>query len=186
LLSILEVALALHETGVGRRKEERAMGVAGVFEARSRRRRRTEDGASAVEFALVLVPFLVIVFGLIQYGFYFYAAQSGSSAANSALRQLTVGNCQDSTKLATYVNQRINGSADGGATIVTKFYNPDGSLVTNTPVAANVQVGGTVTLEITFKAFDMHFPFVPFLNNATVKRSVQARIEDTVDEGCGV
>ena len=145
-----------------------------------------EDGAAAVEFALVLIPFLIVVFGLIQYGFYFFAAQAGSSAANSALRQLAVGNCQDSTKLATYINSRIQGAANGTATISTTYYDTTGAQVTNAPVAKNVPIGGTVKLTITFNPIDLKLPLVPFINNAQVKREVQARVEDVVDEGCGV
>jgi Flp pilus assembly protein TadG len=145
-----------------------------------------EDGAAAVEFALVLIPFLIVVFGLIQYGFYFFAAQAGSSAANSALRQLAVGNCQDSTKLATYVNSRIQGAAEGTATITTNYYDTTGALVTNTPVAQNVPVGGTVKLTITFAPINLKLPLVPFMTNAQVKREVPARVEDNTDEGCGV
>jgi Flp pilus assembly protein TadG len=154
--------------------------------ARCDRRDRTESGAVAVEFALILVPFLVLVLGLIQYGFYFYAAQTGSNAANSAIRELSVGNCQDSAALTNYVTNRVSGSAAGPVTVTTKYYRADGTQVTNQPVAQNVPVGGTVTLELSFKALDMNFPFVPFLNDAQVKRVVQARVEDTVDEGCGV
>lgn len=148
--------------------------------------RREEGGAAAVEFALVLIPFLIVVFGLIQYGFYFFAAQAGSSAANSALRQLAVGNCQDSAKLASYVNSRIQGSAEGNATITATYYDTTGTQVTNAPVAQNVPVGGTVKLSIVFKPINLKLPLVPFINNAEVNRVVQARVEDTTDEGCGV
>ena len=40
------------------------------------RRRRNEHGASAVEFALIMIPFFVLIFGLIEYGWYFYVAQN--------------------------------------------------------------------------------------------------------------
>jgi Flp pilus assembly protein TadG len=153
---------------------------------RGSRSGRQEDGAAAVEFALIIAPLLLVVFGLIQYGFYFYAEQAGSSAANSALRQLAVGNCQDSTKLATYVNSRISGAASGTATITTNYYDATGTAVTNTPVAQNVPIGGTVKLTIQFQAIDMHLPLVPFLSSPTINRVVQARVEDTTDEGCGV
>lgn len=153
--------------------------------ARRRTRSRAEDGAAAVEFALIVGPLLLIVFGLIQYGFFFYAAQTGSSAANSALRQLAVGNCQDSTKLATYINNRIQGSSNGNATITTTYYDQSGNVVTNAPVAQNVPIGGTVKLTISFKPIDLKLPFVPFVSSNPVERTVQARVEDTGDEGCG-
>ena len=52
-------------------------------------------------------------------------------------------------------------------------------------MATNAEVGGTVKLEITFDSIDLNFPFVPFLDNAEVYRTVTARVEDTTDQGCG-
>ncbi len=54
---------------------------------------RHEHGAAAVEFALVLVLLLTLLFGIIQYGFYFYSASTGSAAAREALRRASVGDC---------------------------------------------------------------------------------------------
>ena len=54
------------------------------------RARAGEHGAVAVEFALVLPFLLVIVFGSIQYGFYFWADQGGSDAARKAARLAAV------------------------------------------------------------------------------------------------
>lgn len=145
-----------------------------------------EGGAVAVEFALVLVPFLLIVFGAIQYGMYFFASQNASNAVDSALRQLAVGNCQSDTELEDYIDARLTGSTDGTAPVITRtYYNIDGSTVTNSPAPTNVQVGGTVKLELTFQVIDFSFPFLPFLNDAQVNRTVQARVEDTVADGCG-
>lgn len=50
-----------------------------------------ERGASAVEFALVLVPLLAILFGIIQYGFVFARAQGVEGAARQAARLAAVG-----------------------------------------------------------------------------------------------
>ena len=32
----------------------------------------------------------------------------------------------------------------------------------------------------------MNFPFVPFLSDPQIDRTVEARVEDTTDQGCGV
>lgn len=149
------------------------------------RRRGEQQGAVAVEFALILVPFLMLVFGLIQYGFYFYSAQSGSHAINAAVRQLSVGNCQAQSDLQTYVTKTIGGAASGPVTVGTPVYaNIDGSAPAS-PGAKNVTIGGTVTLTVTFRTINMHFPFVPFLSNAAVIRTATARVEDNEDQGCG-
>ena len=52
--------------------------------------RQPERGAAAVEFGLVLIPFLLLVFGIIQYGFLFYSYQGGSDVAREAARRAAV------------------------------------------------------------------------------------------------
>jgi Flp pilus assembly protein TadG len=153
----------------------------------SSRTRRGESGAAAVEFALVLVPFLMLVFGIIQYGLYFYGAQSGSHAANSAVRQLSVGNCQASGTLQTYLDNQL-GDGLGNAVLTPSPYGVTyvdaGGSTVNAPLPAGA-VGGTVTLKFKFSTPNLHFPLLPFLSDSAVTREVQARIEDTTDGGCG-
>ena len=52
--------------------------------------RDDERGASAVEFALVLLPLLLIVFGIIDYGRAFYVQVSLESATREIARQRAV------------------------------------------------------------------------------------------------
>src|SRR6185312_14558172 len=74
---------------------------------RRRRDRREQGGAAAVEFALILIPMLYLVFGLIQYGWYFYAMQSGSSAVGDAARRVAVGNCQTVGEVQTLLKNHL-------------------------------------------------------------------------------
>ena len=143
--------------------------------------RRSESGASAVEFALIVVPILIVLFGLIQYGLYFYSAQSGSQAINATIRQLAVGNCQSATSLQTFVDNQIGAGETGSATIVRTYTNPDGTTPAS-PAPANVGIGGKVTLKITFNTINMNFPFVSFLTDAKVTRQAQARVEDVTEQ----
>lgn len=142
-------------------------------------RRRDDQGAAAVEFALVMLPLLYLVFGIIQFGFYFWASNSGQSATAEAVRRLTVGDCTTTTELETFLKNKMGSAtttaaADLNPTVV--FKKADGS---------NGQaVGGSVTLTVTYKAIDMNLPFIPMPENSAgdvvVTREVFARVEDTV------
>ena len=69
--------------------------------------RRTDRGATAVEFALLMVILLTLVFEIIQYGMYFYSMQTGTSAAREAVRRLSVGDCQNMSELKPFIHRRL-------------------------------------------------------------------------------
>lgn len=154
-----------------------------VCPRRPRPRRRGERGAAAVEFAIVLPLLLLIVFATIQYGLYFWAAQTGSSAISVAARQLTVGNCDTEPELVTMVENRLGATAVGTPTVTRTYYDVDGATALGS-TASVAKVGGTVEVTITFDTIDLNFPFVPFLDDAEVSRQVVARVEDNTDQGC--
>src|SRR3954452_14664371 len=109
-----------------------------------RRARRDEGGAAAVEFALIMLPLLYLVFGLIQYGWYLYAMQSGTSAVGDAARRVAVGNCQTVAQVQTLLKNKLGAattasSASGIATTVTYTKASDGSTM-----AAPGEIGGSV------------------------------------------
>jgi Flp pilus assembly protein TadG len=64
-----------------------------------RRPNKRERGLALVEFALTLPLFLVLVLGMVEYGYYFYVAVSATNAAREGARQCTLvalgacGNC---------------------------------------------------------------------------------------------
>jgi len=144
---------------------------------RRRRDRRDEGGAAAVEFALVLIPLLYLVFGLIQYGWYFYAMQSGSSAVGDAARRAAVGNCQTVAQIQTLLKNHLGvattASSGSGITTTLAYTAADGS-----SMAAPGQVGGSVTVTATFPTLNLHFPFIPVPSSGTITRTNVARIED--------
>jgi len=150
---------------------------------RSRRDRRDEGGAAAVEFALVLIPLLYLVFGIIQYGWYFYAMQSGSAAVGDAARRLAVGNCQTTGEVQTLLKSHLGAAttASSASQISTTiaYTKADGSPSGTPSDPTNpAQIGGSVTVTATFPTLNMHFPFIPVPNGADVTRTNVARIED--------
>ena len=133
-----------------------------------------------------MLPLLYLVFGTIQYGMYFYATQTGTSAVGEAVRRLTVGNCQDSTQLKQFLASRLGAaSSDSASDLSTTVTYMDGSSPPASTPAPGV-VGGSVTLTLTFDAVNMHFPFIPLPNGGTVTRSEFGRVEDTtsLSNGC--
>jgi Flp pilus assembly protein TadG len=141
------------------------------------RRRRDEGGAAAVEFALILIPMLYLVFGLIQYGWYFYAMQSGSSAVGDAARRMAVGNCQTvgqvQTLLKNHLGVATTASSASSITTTVAYTQADG-----TSMSAPGQIGGSVTVTATFPTLNLHFPFIPVPNSGNVTRTNVSRIED--------
>jgi Flp pilus assembly protein TadG len=142
------------------------------------RRRREQRGAAAVEFALVLIPMLYLIFGVIQYGWYFYAMQSGSAAVGNAARGVAVGSCQSVSDVQSLLKGQLGAAttASSASQINTTltYVNTDG-----TPDTSPGHVGGSITVTATFPTLNMHFPFIPVPNNGDVTRTNVARIEDT-------
>jgi Flp pilus assembly protein TadG len=136
-----------------------------------------ETGAAAVEFALVLPVLLLVVFGIIQYGYYFYASQDASAAAREAARRSAVGDCDTQTKLEDFVKARL-GAVSYSDLDVTRTYTP------TTPA-----VGGEVSVTISFTTLNIHAPFVPVpsdssTGDAVIISQADARVEDLDEESC--
>lgn len=147
------------------------------------RLRRSERGASAVEFALVMLPLLYLVFGIIQYGLYFWGMQAGTSATSDAVRRLTVGDCRTDAELKQFLDTRLGpASPTAASSIGTSVTYKDESGST----ATAPEVGGSVTLTVTFDALNMNFPFIPLPSDGEVERTIFGRVEDTVatTNGC--
>ncbi|MEO5653777.1 MAG: TadE/TadG family type IV pilus assembly protein [Marmoricola sp.] len=149
-----------------------------------RRMRREERGASAVEFALVMLPLFYLVFGIIQYGLYFYARETGTQAVGDAVRRLSVGDCQTSGELRTLVANRLgNATSTPAANLILMqvFKKQDG-----TSDAAPGSPGGSVQLTVTFSSINMHFPFIPIPANGSISSTVFNRVEDVTasTNGC--
>lgn len=137
----------------------------------------------AVEFALVLPLLLLVVFGLIQYGFYFWSMQGGSAAAREAARQASVGKPAGCTEFRSYVRDRIGAVGDAAGATITRSYSNE----LGTPKsAADVEVGDLVTISVEFTSIDLNFPMLPFIDDGLVSQTAQARVDyvPTTPESC--
>ncbi len=138
-----------------------------------RARRRDDRGAVAVEFALVFPLLVLIVFAIIQYGFYFWGMQGGSAAAREAARKAAVGAPTSCADFRDEVEENVEAMSTGSYTAKRTY--------SSTPVT----VGADVDVTVSFQSVDFGFPFVPFINNGKVSQSATARVDYVPDDTIG-
>lgn len=141
-------------------------------------RRRDEQGAAALEFGLIMPILLLLVFGIIQYGLYFWAMQGGSDFARDYARRAAVGD--DTVNTCTNFKSVVQGDIDGFAAaetakLIRRQYIQDTSL--SRTHATDVVVGDRVQVEVQFKSHDLNLPFIPFIDNGLVTSTAEARVE---------
>jgi Flp pilus assembly protein TadG len=75
-----------------------------------RARAPRERGATAVEFALVLLPLLLLLLGMLDYGWYFYVDLTATNAVREAAREATLyaGGCPNAAGIAAGRSRAIN------------------------------------------------------------------------------
>src|SRR2546421_5718112 len=94
----------------------------------ARRFIRQQDGAAAVEFAMVAAPFLAMVFAIMETAIVFFAGQTLETAAADSARLIMTGQAQtqgmDQTKFKNAVCAKIYGLFDcsGGLWVDVKNY----------------------------------------------------------------
>ncbi|MEP7029672.1 MAG: TadE/TadG family type IV pilus assembly protein [Pseudolabrys sp.] len=115
-----------------------------------RRFARKQDGAAAVEFALVAAPFLALTFAILETAFIFFAGQTLEAAAADASRLIMTGQAQTAgysqSAFKTQVCNRIYGLFDcsGGMTVSVKSYSSFSAVDTSNPIT-NGQLDSTKT-----------------------------------------
>ena len=146
----------------------------GTMPARSRGQR----GAAAVEFALVMIPLIALLLGSIQFGFYFFTAQSASSAARETARRLVVGDCDDATSNTALAKTY----AENQANVMNLQLQYGSQGVGEDEVAGNGElpaVGQVLRVKVVADSDILQFFPLP----ETVTRVVNARVEDDVASG---
>jgi Flp pilus assembly pilin Flp len=139
-----------------------------------------ENGAAAVEFALVLPLLMLFLFGIIQYGYGLFQLQ----AFNSSLGDATQVAADGITNCSLFPNV-LKDLADGNGL--------EGSAVSNIQVqwlasdgtaSAIPEAGGQVQVTAVFTPFKIGLPFVPFPD--TITRTQTASVQDipVADPAC--
>jgi Flp pilus assembly protein TadG len=120
-------------------------------------RKRSERGAAAVEFALVLPFLLLLVFGIIEFGFIFNRYISVTHAAREGVRELSVG--ISTTQAQT---DAVNSAPNTGGTVTCT--------ATETTVAAN-DVQESMACQTTYT-----YSYVPGLKGHTLTLKSTAKM----------
>lgn len=129
--------------------------------------RRRENGAAAVEFALVLPILVALLLGMIQLSWYFFVANGASSSAREAARRIVVGDCWGG-EFQPFVERQAPTTTAAGYTPADLS-------------ADSVSVGDPITITVTADASIVSFiPGFP----TTVTREFTARLEDKTTGSC--
>lgn len=141
-----------------------------------RRDRRAAGGAVALEYALVVPVLFALMFGILQYGYHYWALSTAAASAREAAREMAVGTswtCASQEAVA-----KATGPAVGGTPTATISYdNAAGSPV----------VGGLVSVTVSFHSLDLGL--VPVPDGGHVTETARARVENVppvplVPAGC--
>lgn len=132
----------------------------------ARHRRRDERGAEAVEFALIAIPLLLLVLGIIQYGFYFWTAETTNSAARETARRIVVGDCWSQSQIDAFARNNAPMTTSASASPMP---------------SATTQVGTTITVTVTAEANLLGL--IPLPNDGEITRSYVARVESNTSSG---
>jgi Flp pilus assembly protein TadG len=109
-----------------------------------RRFARQQDGAAAVEFALVAAPFLALTFAILETAFVFFAQQTLEATSADASRLIMTGQAQTANYTAanfkTAVCARVYGLFDcaNGMTVDVKTYSNFSAVNNAAPVSGGV------------------------------------------------
>lgn len=134
-----------------------------------RLRRRGERGAAAVEFALIMPIFLMLLFGIIDFGYMINRAGIINNAARDAVREAALGGKEAEVRAVADVSL----GAIPGATVTVTCKKEDGSACSlDTPERGDRAV---VSIQYQHKMLTPVGMFVP--GGFNLSRSAEMRIE---------
>jgi len=124
-------------------------------------RKRSERGAAALEFGLIAPILFLLLFGIIQFGLWFWSWQIGAQAAREVARVAAVDPCNES-KLQSTGTDRLAGAPSAGTTAIT--------VDRPTPL----KIGEDITVHVSFRTVDLGL-FPGF--DGVIEKSATTRIE---------
>jgi Flp pilus assembly protein TadG len=129
-----------------------------------RKQLRREEGAAAVEFALIVGLLAILVFGLLEYGLAFWQVQNLRAAAREGARVAAVRG--DDTAIRTAMVDSAAGSLDGGFSFTRSNTCDDDSVGESVTITIN---NGSLSGSVQ-EAFSVSIPFLPPIQlNPTLK-----------------
>ena len=131
-----------------------------------------DRGSAALEFGILLPVVLLVILGVIQYGYAFWSLETAAASAREAARRLVVGTDWGCTH-AEAVDHASSPVVGGVPPTVTRNYHTEGGASLAAP-----QVGSLVTVTVSFQSLNMGLPFVPVPNGGVVTQTGVGRIED--------
>lgn len=136
---------------------------------RDRRGGRGQRGAAALEFALVMPIVLLTVLGVVQYGYHFWALETGAATAREAARRLVVGTdpvCTVAEAVARLDQPHVLAT---DPTVLIEYGDPPSA--TTAP-----ERGLLVTVTVTLTSLDMGLFPVP--DDGVIVERAQNRVEN--------
>ena len=114
---------------------------------------RHEDGSTAVEFGLILLPFIALTFAIMETALVFFAGQALETAGADSARLILTGQAQtqnfDATKFKDAVCAKISGLFDcqAGIKVDVRTYASFAAINTAKPIDANGNLAGGFTYD---------------------------------------
>jgi hypothetical protein len=126
-------------------------------------RARSERGTVTIEFALVFPVVFAVMFGIIQYGIYFWGRSTAAASARESARELAVGT--DWTCSHNEAVDKANG-AGSGSVVTMRYVNASNKAV----------IGDLVEVTVTTKSLAPNL--LPLPGNGAITEVATARVSN--------
>ena len=130
-----------------------------TIRSKIRHKLRREEGAAAVEFALIVGLLAMLVFGMMEYGLAFWQVQSLRAATREGARVAAVGG--DTSQVQTAVVNASTGALPSGFSGIT--ISPSGGCPTDGAIdqAVTVAINNAALPSRIQEIFSIDVPFLP-------------------------